>query len=95
MNLDRVGGITVILNVIGTVLAPSGVASTWTRKVPVGVAEVVRIVSRLEPVGVTEVGENEQDEPAGREVATHDIVSDWAVPLVNFALIVLVPELPC
>ena len=95
MNLDRVGGITVILNVIGTVLAPSGIAVTWTRKVPAGVAEVVRIVSRLEPVGVTEVGENEQDAPAGREVETHDVVSGWAVPLVNFALIVLVPELPC
>ena len=95
MNLDGVGGITVILNVIGTVLAPSGVAVTWTRKVPAGVAEVVRSVSRLEPVGITEVGENEQDEPAGREVATHDIVSGWAVPLVNFALIELVPALPC
>ena len=95
MNLDRVGGITVILNVIGTVLAPSGVAVTWTRKVPAGVAEVVRIVSRLEPVGVTEIGENEQDAPAGRVAAIHDIVNGCAVPLVNFALIVLVPALPC
>jgi hypothetical protein len=89
------GGVTVRLNLIGTVVAPSGLAVAWTRKIPEGVREVVNIVRRLELVGVSEVGENEQDAPAGREAATHDIVSGWAVPLVNFALIVVVPELPC
>jgi hypothetical protein len=89
------GGVTVRLNMIGTVVAPSGLAVTWTRKIPGDVREVVSIVRRLELVGVTEIGENEHEAPAGREAATHDIVSGWAVPLVNFALIVVVPELPC
>jgi hypothetical protein len=44
-------------------------------------------------VGVTGLVPKLQLTPAGNGV-THDRVTDWAVPLVNVAVIVFVPELP-
>jgi hypothetical protein len=79
---------------VGVVVAPNGVAVTWTLTSPAAVPEATVIVRILFWVGVALDGLNEvQVTPEGRGVM-HDSVTDRAVPAANVAVIVTVPELP-
>ncbi len=66
------GGITVRVKVVEVAEVPSGLPVALTWNAPVGVAEVVEMVSTLEPVGVTEGGSNEHEAPEGRVEAAQD-----------------------
>jgi len=91
------GGLTevmVMLTVVAVVVAPRGVPVTSTITLPTVVPESTVIVSILEPVGVTVDGLNEVHvTPEGRGVR-QDNATGCAVPAINVALIVTVPELP-
>ena len=89
---------TVILTVVGVVVAPSGVPVTWMVCDPVATEEAIAIVRTLDaPVddGVTDAGLNEVHVmPEGRGV-TQESATDCEVPAFSVAVIVTVPELPC
>jgi len=86
--------VMVMLTVVAVVVAPRGVLVTSTVTLPAAVPESIVIVSTLEPVGVTLEGLNEVHvTPEGRGV-TQDNATGFAVPAINVAVIVTVPELP-
>jgi hypothetical protein len=74
------------------VVRPSGVPVTVIGKVPVGVAAVVEIVSRLVQVGLHELRVNPAVAPAGSPDAARLTV--WVVPDSSVAVIVVDPPLP-
>jgi hypothetical protein len=90
--------VTVIVTVVGVVVAPRGTPVTITLYEPAATEDATLIVRTLDPPvedGVTEGGLNDvQETPEGGGV-THDSVTDCPVPDFRVAVIVTVPELPC
>ena len=84
----------VIVTVVAVVVAPRGVPVTSTVTLPVAVPEATVMVRSLELVGVTLDGLNDVHvTPEGRGV-TQESPTGCAVPAVNVAVIVTIPELP-
>ena len=90
--------VTVILTVVGVVVAPRGEPVTWIVCGPVATEEAIAIVKTLVALvdeGVTEDGLKEVQEIPDGSGVTQESVTDVAVPDFRVAAIVTVPELPC
>src|SRR6266567_4424304 len=85
------GAVTVRLKLV-VLVTPPPVPVTVMVEVPVGVDDVVEIVSPLEHVGVHAVGENAAVAPEGSPEAEKD--TDCAVPDTSAALMELETEAP-
>ena len=85
------GAVTVKLKLV-VLVTPPPVPVTVRVEVPVGVDDVVEIVSPLEHVGVHAVGENAAVAPVGNPEAEKDTAC--AVPDTSAALMVLATEAP-
>src|SRR5437870_1583934 len=88
---EVVAGFTVKLKLV-VLVTPPPVPVTVMVEVPVGVDDVVEIVSPLEHVGVHAVGENAAVAPEGNPEAEKD--TDCAVPDTSAAPIAIATEAP-
>jgi len=79
---------------VAVVVSPSGEPATIRTYDPGGVDPEVLMVRTLLPVGFKGLLEKLHTTPVGRG-ALQDRVTGGEVPLVNVAVIVTVPELPC
>src|SRR5438034_1082775 len=90
-SIEVVAGFTVKLKLV-VLVTPPPVPVTVMVEVPVGVVDVVEIVSPLEQVGVHAVGENTAVAPEGSPEA--EKATACAVPEISAALMVLATEAP-
>src|SRR5438034_424774 len=90
-SIEVVAGVTVKLKLV-VLVTPPPVPVTVMVEVPVGVDDVVEIVSPLEHVGVHAVGENAAVAPVGSPEAEKETAC--AVPDTSAALRVLATEVP-